>query len=379
MTELKEICKVQCGFAFDSKKFTEDDSFSPLIRIRDVKRGFTQTYYTGEFSSEYIVHKGDLLVGMDGEFNIARWNSEEALLNQRVCRIIANNNVNEEYLRFYLKRTLKLIESKTSFVTVKHLSVKELDGLRLNLPCMEDQQRISKQLSMLELVIRKNNRELELLDELVRARFVEMFGTIYDKKFDMKTLPDIVSSDKNSIKRGPFGGALKKEDFLEEGYMVYEQRHAIHEDFEYAKYYVSPEKYESMIGFKVVPGDLIISCSGTLGRIAEVPMGAKEGIINQALLKISLNKDIMNNQFFIYQFRSKEIQDMLFGISRGSGIANMPSMNEVKAFKFICPPLELQNQFASFVQEIDKSRSRIQKSLEASQELFDSLMQKYFG
>lgn len=183
-----------------------------------------------------------------------------------------------------------------------------------------------------------------------------MFGTIYDKKFDMKTLPDIVSSDKNSIKRGPFGGALKKEDFLEDGYMVYEQRHAIHEDFKYAKYYVSPEKYESMIGFKVVPGDLIISCSGTLGRIAEVPMGAKEGIINQALLKISLNKDIMNNQFFIYQFRCKEIQDMLFGISRGSGIANMPSMNEVKAFKFICPPLELQNQFASFVKEIDKSR-----------------------
>ena len=70
---------------------------------------------------------------------------------------------------------------------------------------------------------------------------------------------------------------------------------------------------------------------------------------------------------------------MLFGISRGSGIANMPSMNEVKAFKFICPPLELQNQFASFVQEIDKSRSRIQKSLETSQELFDSLMQEYFG
>lgn len=380
MTELKEICKVQCGFAFDSKKFTEDDSFSPLIRIRDVKRGFTQTYYTGEFSSEYIVHKGDLLVGMDGEFNIARWNSEDALLNQRVCRIVANSKVNEEYLRFYLKRTLKLIESKTSFVTVKHLSAKELNGLKLNLPCMEDQQRISKRLSILELVIRKNKKVLELFDELVKARFVEMFGTVYDKKFDMKTLPDIVSNDKNSIKRGPFGGALKKDDFLKEGYLVYEQRHAIHEDFEYAKYYISKEKYESMIGFKVIPGDLIISCSGvTLGRIAEVPNDAKEGIINQALLKISLNKDIMNNKFFIYQFRCKEIQEMLFGFSRGSGIPNMPSMKEVKAFKFICPPLELQNQFASFVKEIDKSRSRIQKSLEASQELFDSLMQEYFS
>ena len=249
----------------------------------------------------------------------------------------------------------------------------------VELPTIEKQKNIVRKLDKILEVIDNQNKQLELLDEAIKARFVEMFGTIYDKKFDMKTLPDIVSSDKNSIKRGPFGGALKKEDFLEDGYMVYEQRHAIHEDFEYAKYYVSPEKYESMIGFKVVPGDLIISCSGTLGRIAEVPMGAKEGIINQALLKISLNKDIMNNQFFIYQFRCKEIQDMLFGISRGSGIANMPSMNEVKAFKFICPPLELQNQFASFVQEIDKSRSRIQKSLEASQELFDSLMQEYFG
>lgn len=102
-------------------------------------------------------------------------------------------------------------------------------------------------------------------------------------------------------------------------------------------------------------------------------------VINQALLKISLNKDMMNNKFFIHQFRCKEIQEMLFGFSRGSGIPNMPSMNEVKTFKFICPPLELQNQFASFVQEVDKSRSRIQKSLEASQELFDSLMQEYFG
>lgn len=249
----------------------------------------------------------------------------------------------------------------------------------VELPTIEKQKNIVMKLDKILEVIDNQNKQLELLDEAIKARFVEMFGTIYDKKFDMKTLPDIVSSDKNSIKRGPFGGALKKEDFLEDGYMVYEQRHAIHEDFKYAKYYVSPEKYESMIGFKVVPGDLIISCSGTLGRIAEVPMGAKEGIINQALLKISLNKDIMNNQFFIYQFRCKEIQDMLFGISRGSGIANMPSMNEVKAFKFICPPLELQNQFASFVKEIDKSRSRIQKSLEASQELFDSLMQEYFG
>ena len=207
-----------------------------------------------------------------------------------------------------------------------------------------------------------------------------MFGSIHDGKFEMKTLPEIVRNDKNSIKRGPFGGALKKDDFVDEGYLVYEQRHAIHNDFDYAKYYITQEKYEDMIGFKVVPGDLIISCSGvTLGRIAEVPNGAKAGIINQALLKLSLNQELMMNTFFIQQFRGEEIQEILFGFSRGSGIPNMPSMSEVKAVKFVCPPLEMQKQYCDFVHQVDKSKVAVQKALEKTQLLFDSLMQKYFG
>ena len=343
--------------------------------------------------SEKLLKKGDIIIEKSGGTDknpvgrvIYFEGEENKYLFNNFTGLLRVKDKNEWYPRYvfysmfacYKRGGTRRFENKTTGLHNLKLDdyIKRLDIQKAS---YVDQVHVCKLLDCVRLQIDNMERELELLDELVKARFVEMFGTIYDKKFDMKTLPDIVSSDKNSIKRGPFGGALKKEDFLEDGYMVYEQRHAIHEDFEYAKYYVSPEKYESMIGFKVVPGDLIISCSGTLGRIAEVPMGAKEGIINQALLKISLNKDIMNNQFFIYQFRCKEIQDMLFGISRGSGIANMPSMNEVKAFKFICPPLELQNQFASFVQEIDKSRSRIQKSLEASQELFDSLMQEYFG
>ena len=135
-----------------------------------------------------------------------------------------------------------------------------------------------------------------------------------------------------------------------------------------------------MIGFKVVPGDLIISCSGvTLGRIAEVPRDAKEGIINQALLKLSLNQTVMKNTFFIHQFRSEEIQEILFGFSRGSGIPNMPSMNEVKAVKFICPPIEQQELFTAFVEQTDKSKLEVQKSLEKLELLKKALMQKYFG
>lgn len=191
-----------------------------------------------------------------------------------------------------------------------------------------------------------------------------MFGRPNEKRFIGKTLPEIIEDDKYSLKRGPFGGSLKKDDFIKEGYLVYEQRHAIHNDFEYAKYFISKEKYDEMIMFKVEPKDLLVSCSGvTLGRISEVPEDAKEGIINQALLKITLNQGIMNNIYFMQLFRNEQIQDKLFGFSRGSGIPNFPSMNEVKAMEFLCPPIELQNQFADFVKQTDKLKFEIENIL----------------
>ena len=380
MKRLADICDIQYGYAFDSKCFTEDSSYPQLVRIRDVKRGYSETYYSGNYPEEYILSEGDLLIGMDGEFNIARWKCSGALLNQRVCKLTTKVGTNEEYLRFAMLKSLKEIDQRTAFVTVKHLSAKELNKLELDVPELTKQDKIADTLSRLERVIEARKEELEKLDELIKARFVEMFGSIHDGKFEMKTLPEIVRNDKNSIKRGPFGGALKKDDFVDEGYLVYEQRHAIHNDFDYAKYYITQEKYEDMIGFKVVPGDLIISCSGvTLGRIAEVPNGAKAGIINQALLKLSLNQELMMNTFFIQQFRGEEIQEILFGFSRGSGIPNMPSMSEVKAVKFVCPPLEMQKQYCDFVHQVDKSKVAVQKALEKTQLLFDSLMQQYFG
>ena len=292
--------------------------------------------------------------------------------------LLPKENVLPEYLCYVVK--YMHLEKYFTGATIPHIYFKDYKKEEFNLDTLDRQKEIVNILGRIECVISSRQQELQKLDELIKARFVELFGSIHDGKFEMKTLPEIVRNDKNSIKRGPFGGALKKDDFVDEGYLVYEQRHAIHNDFDYAKYYITQEKYEDMIGFKVVPGDLIISCSGvTLGRIAEVPNGAKAGIINQALLKLSLNQELMMNTFFIQQFRGEEIQEILFGFSRGSGIPNMPSMSEVKAVKFVCPPLEMQKQYCDFVHQVDKSKVAVQKALEKTQLLFDSLMQQYFG
>ena len=174
MVKLTDVCDIQYGYAFDSKCFTEDNSYMPLVRIRDIKRGFSETFYAGEYPEKYIVHVGDLLVGMDGEFNIAHWKSQKALLNQRVCKLVAREGTNEEYLRFAMTKSLKDIERKTAFVTVKHLSAKELNKLELNLPTIEEQNR--KILSKLERVIDWREKELQYLENLIESRFIELFG-----------------------------------------------------------------------------------------------------------------------------------------------------------------------------------------------------------
>ena len=387
---LGDACEILNGFAFKSENYV--DSGIRVIRIANVQKGYiednTPAFYPLDSVEldKYMLEEGDLLISLTGNVGRVAILEKEflpAALNQRVaCLRLKTSRLTKGYLFHILNGNLfeqQCIQSSKG-VAQKNMSTEWLKNYEIPLYSKEKQDVITEILDKTYNVIFCRQQEIQKLDNLIKARFVEMFGSIHDGRYDMKTLPEIVNDDKNSIKRGPFGGALKKDDFVEDGYLVYEQRHAIHNDFEYAKYYITQEKYEDMIGFKVIPGDLIISCSGvTLGRIAEVPEGAKEGIINQALLKLSLNPEVMLNTFFIQQFRGEEIQEILFGFSRGSGIPNMPSMSEVKAVKFICPPLELQKQYCDFVNQVDKSKVVVQKALEKTQLLFDSLMQQYFG
>ena len=176
MKKLIDICDIQYGYAFDSKCFTEDSSYPQLVRIRDVKRGYSDTYYSGDYPEEYILSEGDLLVGMDGEFNIAKWKCSGALLNQRVCKLVAKRGTNKEYLRFAMSKALKEIEQRTAFVTVKHLSAKELNKLELDVPELFEQEKIADTLNCLEKVIEARREELDKMDNLIKARFVEMFG-----------------------------------------------------------------------------------------------------------------------------------------------------------------------------------------------------------
>ena len=174
---LPEVCTIQYGFPFDSAKFSDSEGI-PLIRIRDVVRGYSETFTTEEYKDEFLVHENDLLVGMDGEFNIAKWGKTPALLNQRVCRLMPKTNIDNGYLFYFMPTALKKIEEKTPFVTVKHLSAKELNKVEIPILPFDEQKKIATVLDKVSDLISLRKQQLAKLDKLVKARFVEMFALL---------------------------------------------------------------------------------------------------------------------------------------------------------------------------------------------------------
>ena len=358
MTKLIDICDIQYGYAFDSACFTEDDSYLPLVRIRDVKRGFSETFYSGEYPEEYVIHKGDLIVGMDGEFNIARWKSIDALLNQRVCKLKAKEGTNEEYLRFALVKALKTIEDKTVFVTVKHLSAKELNKLELDMPGIEEQNVRAESMAKLEKVISHRKEELSALDNLIKARFVEMFGDPVSNPYGYDK---VALSDLADIKIGPFGSLLHKEDYIDGGHPLLNPSHIV--DGKVSpddKLTISDEKYEELSAYQLKTGDVVMGRRGEMGRCAVVP---EDGFLCGTGSMLIRTKGEVTADYIqkIISFPSfkKTIEDMAVG-------QTMPNLNVpiVSGFQIIKPPMEVQDRYYAFAEQVNKSKVTVQKAFE---------------
>ena len=179
------------------------------------------------------------------------------------------------------------------------------------------------------------------------------------------------------FRRGPFGSALTKGIFVKEGYKVYEQRNAIYDDHTLGDYFVTPEKFKEMKSFTVEPFDLIVSCSGaTLGRIAEIPEGARKGIINQALMRIRLYQTAVRNDFYLRLFRSPYMQELIFKKAWGTAIPNMVGLSEIKEILIPLPPYTEQQRIVTKLDELMQYCDDLEASIKESQQQNELLLQQ---
>lgn len=258
------------------------------------------------------------------------------------------------YFMYYLKSNhfkRQLFKQITGSAQLNY-GPSHLKKMMVPLTDIEKQDRIIAELDRTQNIINKYEKELMLLDKLIKARFVELFGDpeINPYGWEQLTVDDVCTS----VVRGPFGSALKKEFFVppsKNTYKVYEQKHAIQKSATIGTYYVTEEKYNELCRFECHSGDILMSCSGTMGELYQLPEDCERGIINQALCKFTLNKRILPRVFLVY------MRETIGNLeTKGSGIKNIAAVSYVKAMPINLPPMHVQQQFADFVHQVDKSK-----------------------
>ena len=180
LVSLGKLATVTNGYAFPSSAFNTEARGIPIIRIRDVGADQVSTWFDGPYEPKYIVSNGEVIVGMDGDFRVARWQGPTALLNQRVCRIQVNDQIDERFLLHVLPEYLAAINEATSSVTVKHLSSNTILEMPIPLPGLDRQLRIveaiEEQFSHLDAAKVSVAKVLNILDATRSSILSRAFG-----------------------------------------------------------------------------------------------------------------------------------------------------------------------------------------------------------
>ena len=168
ISKYKYNLKILSGFPFKSELFDSEKGF-PLLRIRDITSGSIETYYNGNFDGKYIIKRGDVVIGMDGDFNIREWDNEDILLNQRCCKIQEYNGLLLKFIYYTLPFDLKIINDLTYYTTVKHLSVDDLYNIKCVIPPISEQTKIvqflDEKTELVDKLISTKERKINLLKE----------------------------------------------------------------------------------------------------------------------------------------------------------------------------------------------------------------------
>ena len=379
---LTDICDFQGGSQppKDEWLFEKQEGYIRMLQIRD----FTQSEkvvpeYVKISKSTKICQADDILIarygasigkiltGLSGAYNVA------------IMRAIPDTHMlQKKYLYYYLKSPYfqTAILNVGSRAAQAGFNKEDLSKLEIKCPLLSEQDSIIDILQKVESIIGKRKKELIFLGELVKARFVEMFGTLHDNEngFDIVTIEDVCSLIKDGTHQTPQYTEDKKE-----GYKFLSSKDVMSQKVDWTNIkYIPAELHEKLYAtIKPQRNDILMSKNGVNYGVAAVNDTDEvfDIYVSLALLR---PKKIIDPVFLKCVINNPETKWQFDSSIKGIGVPNL-HLGEIKKTRMFLPPIELQNQFADFVRAIDKSKVAVQKALDETQILFDSLMQKYFG
>ena len=349
--KLSEACTINMGQSPDSSTYNEDGKGIPFYQG---KADFGEKYPKVRiwcFEPTKIAQANDILISVRAPIGALNYADTECCIGRGLAAIKPiKDRFTKEYIYYLLKSKHEELNKQGTGSTFKAISRKVLENVELPNISIHDQIEIVDRLDKIVTIIDMKKLQIKLLDNLIKSRFIELFGDPETNPYgwEQTTVGEVCSS----IVRGPFGSALKKEFFVqpnETTYKVYEQKHAIQKSATIGTYYITAEKFDELRRFECVAGDILMSCSGTMGELYQLPNSCEKGLINQALCKFTLNEKILPIVFLTYM--KQTIGNLE---TKGSGIQNIAAVSYVKAMPINLAPLEVQEQFAAFVEQTDK-------------------------
>lgn len=319
-----------------------------------------------------LAKENDILISVRAPVGALNFSKEECCIGRGLAAItLVSNDFLIEFIYWSLRRGVKELQSKSTGSTFKSINKKVLEEVIIPKISLKDQEDIIKNITLLTNVLTKYEQEIVFLDELVKARFVEMFGDVQDaKKHSSKQLKDIcntVTGGTPSTKHVEYyNGTIPWISTVSLG--------PNYIDGTTAKAFITQEAVDNS-STKIIPSDSILF--GTRVGVGKSSINQVEMCTNQDIVAIIDLDESKYNKLYI-KYVLDTYQSYFDSIKKGATILGISS-DDLKNIYVPDASLYEQDRFEKFVKQIDKSRSRIQKSLEASQELFDSLMQEYFG
>ena len=387
----KYCTKVICGLPFDSNKFTKEEGYIGLIRIRDISNNVTDMNYMGKYPKEALVHTGEILIGMDGDFNIEKWKGDDALLNQRVCKIVDTKTVLSNYMYYLLPRPLKCINDVTYSTTVKHLSTFDIANLTLPLPPASEQQAIAsyldKRCDEIDKAIAKQQKRIELLQELrqniitnavtrginpdapLKDSGVEWIGQV-PEHWEIMKIKHVVTTNSGSTPKNIKGKDTDEANIIWvrttdlTGYVVKDSSE-----------YLTEEEFKSASCPLLPEGTVLVAMYGGAGTIGKCGILGREATINQALCSL-IGKRGVTQLFLFYCTLAMKGYWMKFAASSRKD----PNISQeiIRNVMIPIPPEKEQNEIVQFVvsetKEIDDSIKQANKRIALLQELKQSII-----
>ena len=372
-TDIGKIVSMKTGFPFDSNKFSrESDGRWPLIRIRDVLKGETETFTDEPCPEQYVIHAGEILIGMDGDFNVAKWKGKDALLNQRVCSIESCSKLLlNDYLYFYLPDILKKINDATPSVTVKHLSTKTLEKAPIPIPPLTEQHRIVDRIERLFFQLDEAKEKAQAVVDGFEARRTAILhkaftGELIGKHNTNMVALTVIADD---ICIGPFGSALHKDDYVAGGTPVINPKHIIGQQiYPEETTAITSAKAKELARYKLKENDIILGRRGDMGRSAPIGKREEGWICGTGSMIIRLKPEYLASFYSLYIASYSSVQ-YLEENCVGSTLKNL---NEKIVSNMPVPQYSLPAQ-QEIVHILDTLLAKEQHAKEAAEAVLDQI------